>query len=270
MTDSIVQLEGDHPGFNDPEYRRRRDEIALLAPEDPEEGSGPQRVRYTARECSTWATVFDKLTELYPTHACSDFNRVFAALGYRRDRIPQQADVSEFLAERTGFRLQPVRGLVSARKFLGALARRTFCATQYIRHHSQPLYTPEPDIVHELMGHAPMLAIPDFADLSQKIGEGSLSADDEQIEQLATLYWFTIEYGVLRSDGGLRAYGAGLLSSFGELEHALSGSVEIRPFDPEVAKDTAYPITTYQPLLFSVDSIAEAFEKMAVFVRGMS
>jgi phenylalanine-4-hydroxylase len=117
------------------------------------------------------------------------------------------------------------------------------------------------------MGHAPMLAIPEFADLSQKIGEGSLSADDEQVEKLATLYWFTIEYGVLIEDGKLRAYGAGLLSSFGELEHALSGEVEVRAFDPVLAKDTAYPITTYQPLLWSVESIREAFDKMDEFVR---
>ncbi len=191
------------------------------------------------------------------------------AMGYRRDRIPQLAEVSGFLTERTGFRLHPVSGLVSAREFLGALSRRTFCSTQYIRHHSQPLYTPEPDIVHELMGHAPMLGIPEFADLSRKIGEGSLKASDEQVQQLATLYWFTIEYGVLDEGDGLRAYGAGLLSSFGELEHALSGAVEIRRFDPWQAKDTAYPITTYQPLLWSVRSIREAFELMEEFVRSL-
>ena len=90
------------------------------------------------------------------------------------------------------------------------------------------------------------------------------------MEQLATLYWFTVEYGVLQLDGGLRAYGAGLLSSFGELEHAIDGAVEIRPFDPEVARDTAYPITTYQPLLFEVPSIDEAFSRMDDFERGMA
>ncbi len=264
----IVELDADHPGFHDPEYRRRRDQIARLAPK-PGEDSEPQRVEYTPAEHATWATAFDRLTTLYPTHANREFNAVFRDLGHARERVPQLADVSAFLTERTGFRLRPVAGLVSAREFLGHLGRRVFCSTQYIRHSSQPLYTPEPDIVHELMGHAPMLAIPEFADLSQKFGEGSMRADDRQIEQLATLYWFTIEYGVLYEQGELKAYGAGLLSSFGELEHALSGEVEIRPFDPEVAKDTPYPITTYQPLLFSVASIAEAFEKMAGFVEGL-
>ena len=268
MTDHIVQLDADHPGFHDPAYRVRRDQIARMAPafdsDDP-----PRRVEYTEQERATWRTVFDKLTALYPTHACHDFLEVIDAMGYSADAIPQLADVSRFLSERTGFRLKPVTGLVSARQFLGALSRRVFCATQYIRHHSEPLYTPEPDIVHELMGHAPMLGIREFADLSQKIGEGSLDATDDQIEQLATLYWFTIEYGVLESDEGLRAYGAGLLSSFGELEHALSGAVEISPFDPWRAKDTTYPITTYQPLLWKVRSIGEAFERMDEFVRGM-
>jgi phenylalanine-4-hydroxylase len=268
MPENIVELEADHPGFNDPDYRRRRDQIAMLAP-PIDSGEPPQRVEYLESERATWATAFTKLTELYPSHACREFVRVSGDIGYTADEVPQLADVSEFLRRRTGFTLQPVAGLVSARRFLGALSRRVFSATQYIRHHSQPLYTPEPDIVHELMGHAPMLAVPEFADLSQKIGEGSLKANDRQIEQLATLYWFTIEYGVLIEGGEKRAYGAGLLSSFGELEHALSGEVELRPFDPWLAKDTSYPITTYQPLLWTVGSIGEAFEKMNEFVRSL-
>jgi phenylalanine-4-hydroxylase len=264
----VVALEADHPGFKDPEYRRRRDEIARLAPpiaSDQEPGA----VEYSESERATWATVFDRLTALYPTHACREFTAVIGDLGYTGKAIPQLPDVSAFLNARTGFRLQTVAGLVSAREFLGKLANRVFCATQYIRHHSQPLYTPEPDVVHELMGHAPMLAIPEFADLSQKIGEGSMRADDHQIEQLATLYWFTIEYGVLQRDEEIRAYGAGLLSSFGELEHALSGEVEVRRLDPWEAKDTGYPITTYQPLLWWVESIGEAFAKIDEFVRSM-
>jgi phenylalanine-4-hydroxylase len=268
MQEYVVELESDHPGFSDAEYRGRRDVIARLAPPITEYAP-PQAVEYTETERATWATAFDRLTALYPTHACVEFTEVIGDLGYSSDAIPQLPDVSRFLDSKTGFRLQAVAGLVSARQFLGKLSQRVFCATQYIRHHSQPLYTPEPDIVHELMGHAPMLAIPEFADLSQKIGEGSLTADERQIDQLATLYWFTIEYGVLRAGDRDRAYGAGLLSSFGELDHALSGDVEIRQFDPWQAKDTTYPITTYQPLLWYVESIGEAFEKMDEFVRAM-
>ena len=268
MEDYVVDLDSDHPGFHDPDYRLRRDEIASLAPQITATAD-PEMVEYSEVERATWATVFNSLTELYPTHACESFNHVIGDLGYGAGEIPQLAHVSAFLTDRTGFRLQPVAGLVSAREFLGKLAQRTFCSTQYIRHHSQPFYTPEPDIVHELMGHAPMLAIPEFANLSQKIGEGSLTASDEQVEQLATLYWFTIEYGVLRTASEYRAYGAGLLSSFGELEHALSGDVDIHRFDPFRAKETSYPITTYQPLLWWVESIGEAFEKIDDFVQSL-
>jgi phenylalanine-4-hydroxylase len=268
MDVALVELDADHPGFNDQRYRQRRNQIASMALAAGAADEVP-RVDYTEQENATWAAVFERLTALHPTHACRELREVFGDLDFPSHAIPQLADVSALLCARTGFQLQPVAGLVSAREFLGALSRRVFCSTQYIRHHSQPFYTPEPDVVHELMGHAPMLANQEVADLSHKIGEASLAADDRQVEQLATLYWFTIEYGVVYQGNGLRAYGAGLLSSFGELEHALSGKVEVRPFDPEVAKGTAYPITTFQPLLWSVDSIAEARAKIDSFAQGL-
>jgi phenylalanine-4-hydroxylase len=261
-----VELSADHPGFNDPAYRERRNHIANLAATH-EAGTPAPLVAYTDTERQTWRTVFEQLMRLYPTHACEAFIPVVREMGYQADNIPQLRDVSSFLEHRTGFRLEPVAGLVSARDFLTALGRGVFCATQYIRHHSKPHYTPEPDVVHELMGHAPMLAIEDFANLSRKIGEGAERATDEQVQQLATLYWFTIEYGVLRQEGSIKAYGAGLLSSFGELEHVVAGRAKVLPFDPEVAKDQPYPITTYQPLLWEVRSIREAFEIMDGFVR---
>lgn len=268
MQTAVVELSSDHPGFNDPDYRQRRNQIAEIARHHAS-GSPPPRIAYTDVERATWGTVFSRLVGLFPTHACREFNAIIKELGYTREDIPQLADVSGFLEARTGFRLEPVAGLVSPRDFLSQLGQGVFCATQYIRHHSKPHYTPEPDVVHELMGHAPMLAIEDFANLSRKVGERTQRATDEQVNQLATLYWYTIEYGVLRRNGRLEAYGAGLLSSFGELDHALSGQVEVRRLDPAIAKDTPYPITTYQPLLWEVSSIHEAFEIMDAFVRGI-
>ena len=123
MEQYVVQLDSDHPGFSDVAYRGRRDEIARMAP--PIESDEPARaVEYTDTERATWAIVFDKLTVLYPTHACSAFNNTIGELGFTRDAIPQLPDVSAFLSDRTGFRLQPVAGLVSAREFLGKLAQR--------------------------------------------------------------------------------------------------------------------------------------------------
>ena len=265
MDTITIELSADHPGFNDPAYRQRRNLIANLAGAHIP-GTPAPTVSYTDVERETWGTVFEQLMRLYPSHACSAFVQIIGEMGYHAEQIPQLRDVSAFLEQRSGFRLEPVAGLVSPRDFLSALGRGVFCATQYIRHHSMPHYTPEPDVIHELMGHAPMLAIEDFANLSRKIGEGAARASDEQVKQLATLYWFTIEYGVLRENGNLKAYGAGLLSSFGELQHAIDGHPTILAFDPEVAKDHSYPITTYQPLLWEVPSIRKAFEFMNDFV----
>lgn len=264
METGIVQLEADHPGFRDPVYRQRRDEIALLAMQHGE-GEPPPRVAYTETETGAWRTVYTELRRLYPTHACHEYNAILESFHFTPDEIPQLADMEVVLRERTGFGIRPVAGLVSPREFLGLLARRIFPATQYIRHHSVPHYTPEPDVVHELLGHVPMLADPEFARLSQRLGESSVAATDAQVDELTRLYWFTVEFGVVRQRGRLRAYGAGLLSSYGELERALSGETEVAPLDPEAAAHHEYPITTYQPLLWEVPSIHAAFELISEY-----
>lgn len=279
--DAGTDLEADHPGFHDAEYRERRAHIDALA-RSYYHGAPFPVVEYREREVATWGEVYRRLKSLHQRYVCAEYLHIFQEMehycGYAEGNIPQGRDISAFLEARTGFRLRPVAGLLSSRDFLNGLAFRVFFSTQYIRHHSKPLYTPEPDICHELIGHAPLFADAAFADLSQEIGLASLGASDAEIERLARCYWHSVEFGLLRERGELKAYGAGLISSFGELEYACSpnrpaGSTEQRPefkcWEPADAAEQDFPITEYQPLYFVAASLQEAKSLMRDYCRNL-
>ncbi|XP_076064743.1 tryptophan hydroxylase [Oratosquilla oratoria] len=263
-------LDADHPGFKDPVYRTRRRIFYDIAMKY-KYGEPIPKVEYTGEEVKTWGTIFRELHRLYPTHACREYNDNWPQLvrycGYREDNIPQLADIDKFLRRKTGFSLRPVAGYLSPRDFLAGLAFRVFHCTQYIRHSSDPFYTPEPDCCHELLGHMPLLACPQFAQFSQEIGLASLGAIDEEVSKIATLYFFTVEFGMCKENGDLRVYGAGLLSSIGELRHSLSPEAKIERFTPDTVCHVPCLVTTFQAQYFYTDTFEEAKEKLRSFVR---
>ena len=257
--EDIEELHLDHPGASDQEYRTRRDYIASLSKKFRETGVITD-VDYNEQEQGIWRHVAARLEELHQKHASPFYLKAKRDLGISSDRIPQLSEMNRKLKESTNFRLAPIEGLVDTRAFLSWLSWRTMLSTQYIRHHSRPEYTPEPDIVHEAIGHIPMFTNTSFADYSQFIGHGARIATDEQIEELGRLYWFTVEFGLVEHEGDIKAYGAGLLSSFGELEHAFSDKVERRPFDLEQVINTPYDYSDMQPILYVIPSYAELKE----------
>jgi phenylalanine-4-hydroxylase len=274
-----TDLEADHPGFRDPTYRSRRAKLAAAAMRHRWDRPIP-RIDYADEEVAVWTAVWDQMQELWSKYACKEYLASLQLMKehcqYRRDNIPQQADINDYLLRRTGVRLRPVAGLLSSRDFLNGLAFRVFFCTQYIRHQSRPLYTPEPDICHELLGHVPMFADHDFADFSQEIGLASLGASDEDVDKLARCYWHSVEFGLCLEQGAPKAYGAGLLSSFGELEYACSPNhpgaespPSIVAWDPAVAAKTAFPITTYQPTYFCAGSLQSAKDRMREYCQEL-
>jgi hypothetical protein len=145
------ELGAEHPGYHDEAYKRRRMNIVQLARSHCV-GEPIPRVQYTSSEVEAWAHAVRELKALYPTHACKEFLHNWELFDFRDDVVPQLEDVSAVLKARTGWQIRPVAGLLHPRDFLNGLAFRTFHSTQYMRHHSQPMYTPEPDVIHELLG----------------------------------------------------------------------------------------------------------------------
>lgn len=266
MNPDLVELDRDHPGFRDPTYRARRNAIARQAL-DYRPGDPLPRVAYTETETQVWATALQHLAPLHERRACRTFLDRWPSLGFTPDHIPEFEQVNRRLAA-TRFRLVPVAGLVSPRVFLSHLADGEFLATQYIRHHSTPLYTPEPDVIHELVGHAALLADPVVADLNRLFGDVTRVTDsDAGIAALIRVYWYGLEFGVVDSADGHRVVGAGLLSSYGELGR-LETEPELSRFDIDVVAATPFDPTNYQGTLFVGDSEVGLYDKIRGWLVG--
>jgi phenylalanine-4-hydroxylase len=260
---SQLELPHDHPGVHDPAYRARRAAIAAVG-ERYRPGDQIPGVSYTAEEDDVWRRVSAELSEKHRRYACAEYLDASAQLLLPTERVPQLHEVDERVHALTGFHIRPVPGLVPPRVFYGALAERAFLSTQYIRHHSVPYYTPEPDIVHEIIGHANMLASPLFADLYQAAGGASQRASSDAAHDFfSRVFWFTLEFGVVFEGADLKAYGAGLLSSYGEIE--VFRNAEVRAFDIDAMGTQPYDITHYQPVLYAAPSFSEMVDRLGAF-----
>jgi phenylalanine-4-hydroxylase len=258
----LVHLDQEHPGFRDPAYRARRDAIARLALEY-QPGSAVPDVPYSEEEHDVWRQIWETLAPLHAARTCQAIRDLESSFPLDRQRIPQLSELNRRLVKASGYRMEPVAGLVDARTFLCYLGHGAFLSTQYIRHASRPFYTPEPDVVHELVGHAATLAHPGIAELNRLFGEATDVADEPEMQRLANLYWYTIEFGVVEEGGQPKAFGAGLLSSCGELA-SFSETAELRAWDPDRIATTAFDPTSYQPQLY----VAPSFDRMLGDVRA--
>jgi phenylalanine-4-hydroxylase len=245
---------------------------------------------YTDENHATWRMLYQRLLPRWDRYANERFQAGIGSLCLPQDRIPRLEDVNRFLSPLTGFQARAVAGYVPAFVFFDCLRNREFPTTVTIRQAGRLDYLPEPDIFHDIAGHVPMHTDPHFAETLVRFGECAhtaaalVSEIRDPAERARTLtsiframarfFWFTIEFGLMRSRAGagdgLRVYGSGLLSSFGEIEHAVSSpEVERRPLQIEQAVNETFEIDHYQPLLFIVDSFDHLYSLVDELERWM-
>ncbi len=220
--------------------------------------------RYSAADHDLYRRLYERQAKQLPGLACEEFIAAVKHLG-EPSRIPRFDQLSEALRRTTGWEVVAVPGLIPEEAFFALLAARRFPVTNWIRQPEEFDYVVEPDVFHDLFGHVPLLFDPAFADYMQAYGEGGLKASRlEACERLARLYWYTVEFGLIATPAGLRAYGAGILSSAGELRHSVESREPQRlGFDLERIMRTRYRIDSYQASYFVIDSFAQLFEATA-------
>jgi phenylalanine-4-hydroxylase len=258
-----VHLAHDHPGANDSDYRRRRNEIAAAALAW-QPGQPAPRIEYTDAEHDVWRIVSRELAVKHEHYAVREYREAKASVGLPVDGVPGLDEISACVQPLGGWMYVPAAGLVPLEEFYGSLADRTFHSTQYVRHPAVPLYTPEPDIIHEVIGHGHLLATPTFGELHRLAGIAAQRLRDrDNLLFLSKVFWFSLEFGVVIEDGELRAYGAGILSSYGEIDEFRG--MRHRPLDIVEMGIADYDITAYQPVLYLASCVEEVVDVVGWF-----
>ncbi len=241
--------------------------IVPQRPRSMPEGENIPYPQYSEEEHETWRILYRRQLELLPERACDEFLEGLAIMHFPKDRIPALADVHRVLQETTNWGVARAPGLLHEEVFFEALSRRVFPCTDYIRPREELDYTPAPDLFHDIFGHTPMITHPQFADFYQDIGKAANNARGVVRRQLERIYWFTVEFGLIKSPHGLRIYGNGILSSYKEVQHSLTDAVEKRAFDPDVVAEQEYDVWHLQPLLFVIESFDQLQDQFYQWAR---
>jgi phenylalanine-4-hydroxylase len=220
--------------------------------------------RYTDEDHEVWRILYERRIQALHDAGSAVFLRGLDAIGLSPERVPDLADINRRLAARTGWAAAGVQGFIPAAQFFHCLAARRFPTTLIVRPRAQLDYLPEPDIFHDVFGHVPLHSDPVFADFLQRFG--ALAADatsEEETVAMARLFWFTVEFGLIRENGAVKIYGSGLISSHDDAANALSSRCDRRPFSLDSVLRQPFEIDRLQDVLFVVDSFEQLFEAVA-------
>jgi phenylalanine-4-hydroxylase len=252
-----LELEPGHPGLGDAQYVQRRKQLFALCRRHRLERLGPPLIHYTPDEIRIWREVIPRLDELHVTHATGMYLKGKRELAIERTDIPQLRHVSERLRRETNMHLVPAEGALPYRTFYEYIGQRGFPVTQFIRHGSHPEFTPEPDMIHDCIGHVPPLMDHDYAGLLTRIGQAvSAATHGEHVLAFKRFSWFSIEFGLIEEAGDTKVFGTGILSSTVEIPYSLcSPDVRRDPFVTERVIDTDYDPSRMQDHLFVAPSL---------------
>lgn len=221
-------------------------------------------VTYTKQENAVWHDLIVRQMRTIVGRACPEFMQGLNILNFPMDKIPQCPDINRALHKATGWSVKPVAALIPIEEFFSLLANCQFPAATFIRSREELDYLQEPDLFHEFFGHCPMLTQPAYANFAQNYGKLALQASPKERQYLGRLYWYTVEFGLIQTDQGMRIYGGGILSSDEETVYALSDKPLRVALDPLVALRTPYRIDILQPQYFVIEDYQQLYDLLAI------
>jgi len=255
-----LELPANHPGINDKDYVRRRKLFFYLARDLRLRGLAPPIFPYTEQECALWEATYKRLEQLHQKVACSLYLEGKQALPLSSEQVPQLVEVERALISRAGVRLVPAEGLLHGKTYFRYWSERIMPVTLFLRFPDCPDYTPEPDMIHDIIGHVPPLVDKKYVELIQLLGKIANIASPDQLDALVRFYWYTVEFGLVREAGSIKVLGAGILSSVEELENMVAERIEIRSFNFEEVLQTPIDTVHQQEFLFLADSLEQIID----------